>query len=249
MAPDCACNTTGLAFIKTQEFFVTYCITFVFFVLCVVPFRVQIVDILCKLLHFDIFTGIFMKILCVGNIILGLYWVACECRHSQVPKPKLHKEICEQDQQPLQSALPLKDEYLVWTQTRQTLVIEDNSSPLTPLTIDEPEWKETLQMKKQPESTTDMILEGETLTSQVTPLLGTTPSEKTQIQHRNMPEDISDILGTRVYANCFLLVSAVSGPFTSRLAVCICFSWFSHSEVCAFCLGNICERFARRDLC
>ena len=140
-----------------------------------------------------------MKILCVGNIILGLYQVACECGHSQVPEPKLHKEKREQDQQPLQSALPPKDEYLVGTQTRQTLVIEDNSSLLTPLTIDEPEWKETLQTKKQPESTSDMILEGETLISQVTPLLGTTPSENTQIQHRNMPEDISDILGTRVY--------------------------------------------------
>ena len=78
-------------------------------------------------------------------------------------------------------------------------MIEDNSSLLTPLTIDEPEWKETFQMKKQLESTTDMILEGDTLVSQVTPLLGTTPSENTQIQHRNMPEDISDILGTRVY--------------------------------------------------
>ena len=76
---------------------------------------------------------------------------------------------------------------------------EDNSSLLTPLTIDKPEWKETLQMKKQLESTTDMILEGETLICQVTLLLGTTPSENTQIQHRNTPEDISDILGTRVY--------------------------------------------------
>ena len=199
MAPDCAHNTTGLAFIATQEFFVTYCITFVFFVLCVVPFRVQIVDILHKLLHFDIFTGIFMKILCVGNIILGLYWVACECGHSQVPVPKQHKEKCEQDQQSVQSVLPPKDEYLRGTQTRQTLVIEDNSSLLTPLTIDEPEQKETLKMKKQPESTTGTILEGETLVSQVTLLLGTTPSENTQIQHRNTPEDISDILGTRVY--------------------------------------------------
>ena len=78
-------------------------------------------------------------------------------------------------------------------------MIEDNSSLLTPLTIDEPEQKETIQTKKQMESTTDMILEGETLISQVTPLLGTTFSENTQIQHRTMPEDISDILGTRVY--------------------------------------------------
>ena len=189
MALDCAHNTTGLAFIATQEFFVTYCITFVYFLLCVVPFRVQLVDTLCKLLHFDIFTGIFVKILCIWNIILGLYRVACECGHSQVPEPKLHKEKHEQDQQPLQSALPLKDEYLVGIQTIQTHVIEDNSSLLTPLTIDEPEWKETFQTKKQLESTTDMILEGETLISQVTPLLSTTPSKNTQIQHRNMPEE------------------------------------------------------------
>ena len=131
--------------------------------------------------------------------LLGLYRVARECGHSQVPEPKLHNEECEQDQQPLQSALPLKDEYLVETQTRQTLVIEDDSSLLTPLTIDEPEWKETIQTEKQPESPTDMILKGETLVSQVTPLLDTTSSENTQIHHRNTPEDISDILGTRVY--------------------------------------------------
>ena len=148
MALDCDHNTTGPAFIATQEFFVTYCITFVFFLLCEVPFRVQLVDILRKLLRFDIFIGIFGQILCLWNIILGLYWVAHECGHSQVPMPKLHKEKCEQDQQPLQSALPPKDEYLVGIQTRQTLVIEDNSSLLTPLTIDEPEWKETFQTKK-----------------------------------------------------------------------------------------------------
>ena len=69
-------------------------------------------------------------------------------------------------------------------------MIEDNSSLLTPLTIDKPEWKETVQTKKQLESTTDTILEGETLISQVTPILGTTPSENTQIQHRNTPENI-----------------------------------------------------------
>ena len=178
MALDCAHNTTGLAFIETQEFLITYCITFVFFVLCVVPVRVQLADILHKLLHFNIFTGIFGKILCIGNITLGLYWVACECGHSQAPEPKLHKEECDQDQQPLQSALPPKDKYLVETQTRQTLVIEEDSSLLTPLTIDKPEWKETIQMEKQPEPTTDTILKGETLISQVMPLLGTTPSEK-----------------------------------------------------------------------
>ena len=199
MAPDCSRNTTGPAFIATQEFFVTYCITFVFLLLCVVPFKVQLVDILCKLLRFDIFIGIFVKILCVWNIILGLYWVAHECGHSKAPMSELQKEKREHYQQPLQSTPPPNDTYLVGIQTRQTLVIEDNSSLLTPLTIYEPERKETFQMTKQPESTADTIPEGETLVSQVTPLLGTTPSENSQIQHRNTAEDISDILGTRVY--------------------------------------------------
>ena len=112
---------------------------------------------------------------------------------------EITKGKCEQDQQPLQSAPPPKDEYLVGIQTRQTLVIEDNCSLLTPVTIEEPEWKETFQMTKWPQHTADTIPEGKTLVSQVTPLLGTTPSENSQIQHRNTPEDISDILGTRVY--------------------------------------------------
>ena len=76
------------------------------------------------------------------------------------------------------------------------MVIEDNSSLLTPVTIEEPEWKETFQTMKWQEHTVDTTPEGEALVSQVMPLLGTTPSENSQIQHRNMPEDISDILGT-----------------------------------------------------
>ena len=109
-----------------------------YLLLCIVPFRVQLVNTLHKIFCFDIFTGIFVKIYYIWNIILGLYRVAHECGHSQAPEPKLHKENCEQDQQPLQSALPPKDKYLVRIQTRQTLVIEDDSSLLTPLTIDKP---------------------------------------------------------------------------------------------------------------
>ena len=139
MALDCGHNTTGLANTIVQEFFVTYCITFTFLLLFLVPFRVQLVDNLHKLLCFNIFTSIFVKIFCIWNIIIGLYRVAHECGHCQALMPKLQKEKHEQDQQPLQSAPPLKDKYLVGIQTRQTLVIEDNSSLLTPLTIDEPE--------------------------------------------------------------------------------------------------------------
>ena len=199
MALDCSHNTAGLAITIAQEFFVTYCITFTFLLLFLVPFRVQLVDNLCKLLCFNIFTSIFVKIFCIWNIIIGLYRVAHQCGHSQAPMPKLKRDKRELDQQPLQSTLPPIDEYLVGIQTRQTLVIDDNSSLLVPLTIEKPEWKETFQMTKQAESTADTIPEGETLISQVMPLLGTTPSKNSQIQHSNTPEDISDMLGTRVY--------------------------------------------------
>ena len=199
MALDCSHNTTGLAIATAQEVFVTYCITFTFLILFLVPFRVQLVNNLRKLLCFNIFTGIFVKIFCIWNINIGLYRVACQCGHFQAPVLKLKRDKCELNQQSLQSVLPPIDKYLVGIQTRQTLVIDDNSSPLAPLAIDKPKWKETFQMMKQPESTADTIPEGETLISQVMPLLGTTPSKNSQIQHRNTPEDILDILGTRVY--------------------------------------------------
>ena len=94
---------------------------------------------------------------------------------------------------------PPKDEYLEEAQPRQTLVMEDDSSPLAPSSINEPECKETLVPTERPESTTEVTSAGDTLISQVTPLLGITPRENTQLQNRNMPEDIADILGTRAF--------------------------------------------------
>ena len=199
MAPDCGHNTTGPAFIATQEFLVTYCLTFVFFILFVVPFRVHFIDISWKLLCLHIFTSIFVKTFCVWNIIIRLYQAAHECGHFQVPVPKLQKDKCTQDQQLLQSVPPQKDEYLEEAQPRQMLVIEDDSSLLAPSSINEPECKETLVLMERPESTAEAASAGDTLISQVTSLLGITPSENTQLQNRNMPEDIADILGTRVF--------------------------------------------------
>ena len=183
MALYCGCNTTGPAITTAQEVFVMYCITFTFLLLLLVPFRVQLVDNLCKLLCFNIFTSIFVKIFSIWNIIIGLYWVAHQCGHFQAPLSKLKRDKHELNQQSLQSVLPLIDKYLVGIQTRQTWVIDDNSSLLAPLTIEKPEQKETFQTMKQSESTADTTPEGETLVSQVTPLLGTTPSENSQIQH------------------------------------------------------------------
>ena len=189
MAPDCSLNTTGLATTTAQELFVMYCITFTFLLLFLVPFRVQLVN-LRKLLCFNIFTGIFVKIFCIWNIIIGLYWVAHQCGHSQVPVPKLKRDKCKLNYKHIQSAPPT-DEYITGIQTRPTLLLDDDSSLLT--------LKEVYKPTKQLKSLVDTTSEGETLISQVMPLLGATPSENNQIQHRNMPENILDILGTRVY--------------------------------------------------
>ena len=179
MALDCARNTMGLAFVATQEFLVTYYLTFVFFILFVVPFRVHFVDISRKLLCLHIFKGIFIKTFCAWNIIIRLYQAARECRHFQAPMPKLQKDKHAQDQQLLQSVSPPKDEYLEEAQPRQMLVIEDDSSLLAPSSINKPEHKELME---RPQSTAEVTSAEDTLVSQVTPLLGITPSENTSDQ-------------------------------------------------------------------
>ena len=199
MALDCSGNTTGLAFVATQEFLVTNCLTFVCFILFVVPFRVHFIDISWKLLRLHIFTGIFVQTFSVWNIIIRLYQAARECRHFQVPVPKTQKNKHAQDQQLTLSIPPPKDEYLEEAQQRQTLVIEDDSSLLAPSSIREPECKETLVPMERPEPMAEATSAGDILISQVTPLLGITPCENTQLQSRNTPEDIADILGTRAF--------------------------------------------------
>ena len=169
--------------------------------LCLVPFWVQLVtgcDNLCKLHCFNIFTGVFVKIFCIWNIITGLYQVAHQCGHFPASMLKLKRDKCELNQKPIQSAPPI-DEYTTGIQTRPTLVLDDNSPLLTPLTTEEYTLKAVFQPTKQLKYAEDITSEGETPVSQVTPLLGTTPSETNQIQHRNTPDNISNILGTRVY--------------------------------------------------
>ena len=56
--------------------------------LCMVPFRVQLVtgcDTLHKLHCLNIFTGVFVKIFCIWNIITGLYRLAHQSGHFQAP--------------------------------------------------------------------------------------------------------------------------------------------------------------------
>ena len=201
MTPDYGFNITGLASNMIQGFFVMYCITFTFLLLCLVPFQVQLVtscDKLHKLHFFNIFTGVFTKILSVLNIATGLYWVAHQCRHFQAPMPKLRRDKHKLNLKLIQSA-PLIDEYTIGFQIRPTLVFNDNAPLLTPLMTEESTLKAVFQSPKQLKPTEDKAMEGETPVSQVTPLLGTTPSENSQLQHRNTPDNILDILGTKVY--------------------------------------------------
>ena len=171
MALDCGLNISGPAIITVQGFFVTYCITFTFLILCLIPFQVHLVtgcDNLCKLHCFNIFTSVFVMIFCIWNIITGLYRVAHQCRHSPAPVPKLKRDKRELNHKPIQSAPP-KDEYTTGIQTRPTLVLDDDSPLLTP--------KEVFQPTKQLKFPADTTSEGETPVSQVMPLLGTTPSK------------------------------------------------------------------------
>ena len=127
-------------------------------------FWVQLVtgcDNLHKLHCFNIFTGGFVKIFCIWNIITGLYWVARQCGHSQAPMTKLKRDKCELNHKPIQSAPPI-DEYTTGIQTRLTLVLGDNCPLLTPLTMEEYTPKAVFQPRKQLKSPADTKSKGET---------------------------------------------------------------------------------------
>ena len=129
----------GPAINTIQGFFITYCITLTFLLLCLVPFHVQLVTSYDKLhkLHFSkFFTGVFTKILCVLNTAIGLYQVAHQCRQFHAPMPKSKRNKQELNQRPIQSA-PLTDEYTTGFQIRLTLVLNQYSSLLAPLMTEE----------------------------------------------------------------------------------------------------------------
>ena len=88
------------------------------------------------------------------------------------------------------------DEYTTGFQIRPTLVLDDNSPLLAPLTTEESTLKAVFQ---PPKPTEDKASDSETTVSQVTLLLGTSPRENHQLQYKKTLDDISNILGTQVY--------------------------------------------------
>ena len=198
MALDCGFNNTDLAINTVQGFFVMNIITFTFLLLCLVPFRVQLVtscDKLCILYTLKFFTGVFTKIHYIWELIIGLYCIARLCRQLYAPMQKCTRNNQELNQRPIQTTSPM-DKYTTGFQIRPTLVLDDNSPLLAPLMTEESTPK---AVSKLPKPAADKASDSETPVSQVTSLLGTTPRENCQLQHKNTPDDISDILGTHVY--------------------------------------------------
>ena len=78
------------------------------------------------------------------------------------------------------------------------LVIQNDSLP-TLLSVKRPERKETPTPPARQEIMTDVTSTADTLVSQVTSLLGITPCESTQLQSMNTPKDVKEILGTRAF--------------------------------------------------
>ena len=99
MAPDYSGNTKGPEFEATQEFLITYILTFACAILFMIPFKVHFVHILWNLCQLYIFTGIFVQPLRIGHIIIGLYQAAHETRQFQVPVPKTQDNKPKKDQQ------------------------------------------------------------------------------------------------------------------------------------------------------
>ena len=106
MAPDYSNNTKGLAIKATWKFLITYILTFAFIVLFAIPFKTYFVHILRNLRQLYTFIGIFVQPLHIGNIIIGLYWVAHETGQFQVPAPKTQDKKLKKEQIRSLSVLP-----------------------------------------------------------------------------------------------------------------------------------------------
>ena len=190
-------------------FFITNLISIVFLILCSVPFYVQLVtvcDKLCKLYFSKYFTGVFKKIYCVLQTVIGLYWVASQCRQFYVPKQRLKRNKQGLNQRLIQTAPPT-DDCISGIQTRPILVLTEPSPLLAPsnpqtLALQQDRVAEESTSKtvsQPPKPTEDRSSDNETPVQQVSPMLGTTHSENLQLWNRNSPEDILDVLGTNVF--------------------------------------------------
>ena len=99
-------NTKGLAIKETQEFIITYILTFMFIVLFTVPFKTYFIYILRNLHQLYVLVGIFLQPLCIGHKIIGLYRAAREAGKFHVPTPKTQEKKLKRHQIRLLSVSP-----------------------------------------------------------------------------------------------------------------------------------------------
>ena len=112
MAQDYSVSTKGPASEATEEFIITYILTFACIVLFVIPFKIHFAHILQNLCQLHVFVGIFVQPLCIGHIIIGLYQATCETGQFQVPTPKTQDKKLKLHQIRPLSVLPQQDVYL-----------------------------------------------------------------------------------------------------------------------------------------
>ena len=198
MAPDYSGNTKGLASEATREFIIMYTLTFACIVLFTIPFKIHFAHILRNLCQLHILVGIFVEPLCIGHIILGLYWAARETGQFQAPAPKTQAQKLKPHQIRPLSVLPPQDEYLKENRARHMVTIQNDSLP-TPSFATQSERKEIPTLSTMQETMTHANIAADALVSQVTPLLGITPRKSTQLQNMNTQEDVEEILGTRAF--------------------------------------------------
>ena len=111
MAPDYSVNTKGLAIEDTQEFIITYTLTFMFIVLFMTPFKTYFIYILRNLCQLYVLIGIFLQPLCIGHKIIGLYRAAHEAGKFQAPMPKTQEKKLKRHQIRFLSVSPPRDVY------------------------------------------------------------------------------------------------------------------------------------------
>ena len=111
MAPDYSVNTKGPAIEETQEFIITYILTFMFIILFAVPFKTYFIYILRNLRQLYVLVGIFLQPLCIGHKIIRLYRAAGEAGKFQAPAPKTQEKKLKRYQIRLLSVSPPRDVY------------------------------------------------------------------------------------------------------------------------------------------
>ena len=125
-----------------------------------------------------------MKIHCISESIIGLYWVARLCRQLYAPVQKSTRNNHKLNQRPIQTAPPT-DEYTTGFQIGPTLALDDYSPLLAPLMTEESTPKAVSQ---PPKPAKDKASDSETPIRQVTPLLGTTPRENLKTSTQEQPK-------------------------------------------------------------